>query len=249
MRILILAALAFLAGTGLLALPEGLADLRRPDPVCLEPIVTPASTPCSVNAKSEIRGDTLYIDGLINGLTYDLMSVGNAGINVKHVELNSYGGDESMGELLSEMIRSRGMSTHVRENGFCASTCILLMQAGTVRFAHPSARFGVHGVRVGDITYIQEYYEACNATQAKCTAFTKQWYEESLMATRDFFHLMEKYGASPALLTDYMKQPPEPNSGPSAWYHRGNGLRISDWELNAEQASQYGMVMWTATQE
>ena len=159
--------------------------------VPFDPVRTPADKPCAANPKSAIVGDTLYIDGEIDGMTYDLLSWGNCWPEhqARRAELirRRRGPGRGLG-------RNHPVARHDHEcsdeKGEVLREHLYLVNGGRdiTRTAHPTAKFGVHGVRIGGMVYIRKFYEACgdDGSQEKCNAFTalRQGSRRSLAASQ-----------------------------------------------------------------
>jgi hypothetical protein len=64
---------------------------------------------------------------------------------VATIRLNSPGGNLLEGVRLSEVVKYGRIATAVLSGGTCASACFIVFAAGSEKYAHYSARVGVHG--------------------------------------------------------------------------------------------------------
>lgn len=222
---------------------------------CSDPISTPAKKPCSKYGKLKFEVDTLYIDGYIDGMTYDYIRYDHLDSKIKHIELNSYGGDLEIAYWLAEFIYEHAITTNVRNSAICTSVCTLLYQAGINRTAHVSALFGYHGVRVGGIPMIRKYNQLCepeyhhyllktgsneqqkNEKSQSCLNFEQEWIENCHRSTEKLFTTYQKYGAKNDLYIDYQTFPKEKN-----WAAQGNCFKIVNWLMTAQEAMAYNVV-------
>jgi hypothetical protein len=83
-----------------------------------------------------------FSGGITFGVAGELEEFLNAMGNVKAVRLNSIGGRILEAQKMSDMIRSRGLSTYVTQD--CMSACTIVFLGGKERFIAPSARLGFH---------------------------------------------------------------------------------------------------------
>lgn len=91
--------------------------------------------------RCNVVGETMYIDGGIDSpLIYELCDFYP---KIRHIELNSYGGEVESAKTLAAMIRERGITTNVRKGAKCASACTLLFQAGVPPNGAPVDSFSV----------------------------------------------------------------------------------------------------------
>jgi hypothetical protein len=200
---------------------------------------SPADEPSARWTQVRIEFDTLYVDGPISSMVYDVLQ-SKEGQAVRKISLNSYGGDVDIAYLVAEKIRERGISTELRAKAFCASACPLLFQAGAERYAHRSARLGYHGVRIGSMPTVMRIRE-CHAKPGKLTAdcrrFEAEWLAICDQETKRFFGALEDYGTSQGLFRNYRALPIDMD-----WAQNGNCYKISNWVLSAEEAVRYGVV-------
>jgi len=211
---------------------------------CTGSVSTPAASPCPHHGKISRQAETFYIDGLIDGMTYDYLSYDRVIDKIQRIELNSFGGDVTVAYWLAEMIRTHNITTNVRQGAICASVCTLLYQAGVNRMAHISAQFGYHGVRVGGVEMIRQYQKLCDsgavddaAAQSGCGQFTRKWVGLCQQSTDELFQQYQVYGASPRLYQTYSALPEE-----TGWAKKGNCFKVVNWLLTAEEAVSYDIV-------
>jgi hypothetical protein len=89
------------------------------------------------------NGQTLEFSGGITfGVTQELERFLDAMAGVRTVRLNSTGGRILEAQKMSDLIRSRNLSTFVA--GDCLSACTIVFLGGKERFMLPTARFGFH---------------------------------------------------------------------------------------------------------
>ena len=67
---------------------------------------------------------------------------------IRAIALNSPGGKVAAAIAMAEKIREMGLVTVVPERSVCASACVLLFAAGSIKIVSPSARVGVHGAAI-----------------------------------------------------------------------------------------------------
>lgn len=197
----------------------------------------PAPVPLLNEARCQLRGHTLYIDGEINE---KLVTVVEALLKRRHllrIELNSFGGVVSSGRKLAQLIRKRGLATNVRDGARCSSICTLVFQAGVRRTAASSAQFVYHGARL--MSQGRQTFERQCETQGRqsCLKLLRSWKRLSLKTTQQFFKEYVTYGASPLLYKEFLKQPFDSN-----WYDDFNLLQRKDLVLSASAAIEYGIV-------
>jgi hypothetical protein len=95
--------------------------------------------------KLVIEGDILMKD---DQKFADLIKEKNVKMAV--VKLDSPGGMFIPGHAIGKIIRERGYSTYVGENGECASVCALMWLAGSTRQYSAKAKIGFHGAYLMD---------------------------------------------------------------------------------------------------
>ena len=89
-----------------------------------------------------VVGDDIYLDRVLS----ERDASGQA---TAYLVLNSPGGLLNQAYAMALAVRARGMATVVSSNGECASACMLVFAAGSVRYALPGALLGVHGASEG----------------------------------------------------------------------------------------------------
>lgn len=206
---------------------------------------TPATEPCRARSLNFLEvtptGKTLFVEGQTERQLYDILIEDRT---INRIELNSYGGREMHSDILAELIRKRGITTSVREGAICASLCALVYQAGVKREAHVTAIFGYHGMQ---LLSLQQMYEMkCVEVSARnkrareqfCEEFRNNWIAECRTRTDGYHALIEQLGASPALYADFKNRPHDPE-----WEESGNCATVMPWELQAEEAVKYNIVL------
>lgn len=206
---------------------------------CLAAVTTPAQMPCLSRGRYHLDGPVLFVEGRIDAMLYDLFKREGLEQSLRHIELNSFGGNLEYAYLVAEIIRTRRMTTHIRAGARCASTCTILYQAGVERSAHYSAWLGYHGVRSSSAR-LYEYRELCSTSPSsdRCSEFLRRWYSECAQGTEKLFAVLERYGASPALFRDYRMLGVEAD-----WADKGNCFKIRNWRLSASEAQLYRLVL------
>lgn len=104
--------------------------------------INPSQEPASTT-RCRIVGDTFFLEGAITKDIYQELRDFHS--DVKHLELNSFGGVIETAYKLAALVRERSLTTNVRKEAKCASVCTLVFQAGIKRSAHPSVKFLYQG--------------------------------------------------------------------------------------------------------
>jgi hypothetical protein len=89
-------------------------------------------------------GNALFVQGPIRSGDFDRFSEALRLHGPKTVFLSSPGGSVAEALKTAELIRSRGLATHVPRGATCASACVLLLAGGLVRTAEEGSRIGIH---------------------------------------------------------------------------------------------------------
>jgi hypothetical protein len=89
-------------------------------------------------------GDVLVLNGSIGAGDAEQFTRALSTHGALPVYLHSPGGRVGEALKMAEMIRARGLATHVPKGATCASACVLLLAGGIIRTADPSARIGIH---------------------------------------------------------------------------------------------------------
>jgi hypothetical protein len=186
-------------------------------------------------AKCRVIGQTMYIDGGIFPDEY-LFELTAHYPDITLLQLNSDGGAMDNLYKLTDLIRARGIQTHVRKGATCSSACTMLYIAGTRRTAHPEARFMIHAIHNGgkpiDLAKLceKEGPQVCGKTLIEIV-------DDQRASTREMFQKYVEYGASSTLMRDYLKLPKD-----ELWYEHGNFTQRIDWVMNPEEAQAQGFV-------
>lgn len=222
------------------AAPEDSLD-KKP---CIAQPTTPASEPCPDRArnltKKNATGTTLFVEGQADRDIYDYLKMDPS---INRIEFNSYGGMELHSEIIAREIRKRHITTSVREGARCASMCALLYQAGEKREAHETAWFGYHGQQI--IRLHQEYQVRCievgnkakKMREQECRSFEVNWIAQCRERTDIYHGLIEEFGASPSLYSDFKSRPHDPD-----WAEDGNCATVMPWKMQAIEAVKYNIV-------
>ena len=210
------------------------APIDRTLSICYSYATEPARVP-SPAPKCAVRGTTMYIDGAIypDDLLFEIRDMYP---EVTRLELNSHGGPVINLFHLTDLIRARGIHTHVRAGAVCSSACTALYMAGTRRTAHVSARFMFHGVNRGGRP-IDRKTACAKMTSEECELHVQGLIEDQLKSTRELFAKYVEYGARPEIWTDYLKFPMD-----ELWWEHGNFLKKVDWNMSLEEAVRYQVV-------
>lgn len=198
----------------------------------------PDAYPCMRN------GDTLYVNGDLHFdvLYYELRDH-DPERKLRRIELNSTGGNIAEMEKVAEMIRERGMTTHVRGDSVCMSACTMLYQAGATRTAEKAAVFLYHTVR-NNFQYGEAVLKECAEKGENWCKEKKEEIRADLQKSTDlFFDLLHRYGLNPALLRDFIALPVYERPDEVAEQEKkGNFLLRRDLKMTAEKAKEYGAV-------
>lgn len=214
---------------------------------CTSQPTSPAGEPCWRRSKNIVIGDTLYIEGRIDSMIYDLFKSEGLEHKIKRIELNSYGGDAGdFTYMAAEIIRKHGMITSVRKGARCASSCTLLYQAGVRRVAHLSSWFGYHGTGnpSGEMDYLFNCLgygpaEGKLGSSEACALLKDAWYKACMDGTIALFGELVRYDAKSNLLTTYLQQPADEN-----WLENRNILAIQNWVLSAKDSMAFNIVQF-----
>ncbi len=106
--------------------------------------INPTQEP-SDRPQCRIVGDTFYLEGVISEAF--LTELRDFHPKIRHLELNSFGGSASAAYKIAALVREKKITTNVRKDAKCASSCTLVFQAGVKRSAHPLVRFLFNGAR------------------------------------------------------------------------------------------------------
>lgn len=185
--------------------------------------------------RCKVVGETMYIDGGIDSpLIYELRDFYP---QIRHIELNSYGGEVESAKALAAMIREKGITTNVRKGAKCASACTLLFQAGVHRTAHPSSRFLYHPPHLAS-GWFNGFSEHCREVgRERCRNELADMILSSAQDADVFWNEYRKYGVSERFFEDYAKHPVNPE-----WFTEGNFSRTQDWILFSGSLVKYNIV-------
>lgn len=186
--------------------------------------------------KCRVIGRTMYIDGGIFPDEYAFELTAHYP-EVTTLQLNSDGGAVKNLYPLTDLIRARGLHTHVRKGASCSSACTMLYIAGARRTAHPAARFMIHAIHNGGRAI--RLNELCEREGAmdKCGKALIEIVDDQRKSTKEMFEKYVSYGASPTLWRDYLRLPMD-----EKWYEHGNFTQRIDWVMGAEEARAQGFV-------
>lgn len=191
-----------------------------------------------------LDGDTLYINGEIDNLILDELVAFDTSDGIKHIELNSYGGNTKFVKKISTIIRQRGLTTNVRKNAVCMSACTLLFQAGVKRTAHPSAKFMYHTVRNNSYSYDHITKDCQKTNPSLCNDVVLKHTVQLRAKTERFFNTLEYFGISSHFYSEFKRKFPA-KTDPSELLKeqkKGNYLARGDWYMLAEEAMNYNIV-------
>lgn len=196
--------------------------------------INPAQEPASGPSCRAVN-DTFYFEGAVTeDLYYELRDYHP---DIKHLELNSYGGLVEAAYKIAALVRERQMTTNVRKDAKCASACTLIYQAGVKRTAHPSVRFLYHGARLSNL-WVSDWIDDRLATgREKSLKLLAQQFYEVTNETQKFFELMVSYGMD-ARFIDYYKNLPEEKD----WFVNGNFTRTKNLIISSPKLIEYNIV-------
>lgn len=196
--------------------------------------VNPTQEPSS-GPRCRIIGDTFYLDGMVTEeMFYELRDYAP---NIKHIELNSYGGLVEPAHKIAELIRSKKITTNVRKNAKCSSACTLIFQAGIKRTAHPAVRFLYHGVRLSNLW--TEYWIDSRLIigRQKSRYILAQQFEEVGLETEKLFAAYIELGMDPQFILNYKSLPEDPN-----WFANGNFTRTQNLIISSPKLINFNIV-------
>ena len=189
-------------------------------------------------------GETLYINGDMHfSIIYYELTTYDPERKIKRVELNSPGGNINEIERVVEVVRGRGLATHVRGDSICMSACTMFYQAGVKRTAQKSAQFLYHTVR--------NNHAAGKVFSESCVKNGEEWChnervrirQELQRSTDIFFAQLEELGLHSSLWRDFLALPQFTSVSDIAEQEaKGNFLLMPNLLLTAEQALKYGAV-------
>ena len=193
-----------------------------------------------------IKGETLYISGIIDSHIYDFFSFNIDAIQkVKRVSLNSWGGDHDWSLEIARRIGEEGLDTVIEKDSVCASACVYLFGSGVNRVMHSLTWLGVHGARLGQGRIVQ-FAGVCfemiddeplfDQSKTGCASIVEKFYKLSLKATTDAFKQLELNGVVEEFTTDYLNSEDDP-----LWFLQGNFLKKKDWVIKAKEALKYNL--------
>jgi ATP-dependent protease ClpP protease subunit len=197
----------------------------------------------------EIKGDTLYIYGTIDGHIYDYFAYNAKKMDdVKVIELISFGGKVDMALDIAEKIKALKKITRIGKGGFCASACVPLFAAGVQRQMASDAWIGIHAARRGAYYAIQ-FDSLCkstladgsvvfDATKEGCQDFLKTWYDKIAETTDKMFTFYEDNGTSRDFRKAYFELPLLPDD---KWIAEYNIMKTPDWVVSPELAKHYNL--------
>ncbi len=136
-------------------------------------------------------GGTLLLEGTIQPGSAERLAaeLSSRGEYVEVIALNSPGGVVQEAMAMGEMIRAGGFDTSVASGALCASSCPLVLAAGTERLVEPGAAVGVHQIYTGEISAGRSA-QAMSDTQATTAAIVR--YLDDMGIGRDvWLHALE----------------------------------------------------------
>ncbi len=196
----------------------------------INPTQEPANGP-----SCRVVNDTFYFEGAVTeDLFYELRDYHP---DIKHLELNSYGGLVEAAYKIAALVRERQITTNVRKDAKCASACTLIYQAGIKRTAHPSVRFLYHGARLSNLWVSDWVHDRLNVGREKSLKLLADQFDEVAFETKKFFGLMLSYGMD-ARFIDYYKNLPEAKD----WFADGNFTRTENLIISSPKLIEYNIV-------
>lgn len=196
----------------------------------INPTQEPANGP-----SCRVINDTFYFEGAVTeDLYYELRDYHP---DIKHLELNSYGGLVEAAYQIAGLVREKQITTNVRKDAKCASACTLIFQAGVKRTAHPSVRFLYHGARLSNLWVSDWVNDRLAAGREKSMIILARQFEEIVDETQKFFSLMVSYGMD-ARFIDHYKNLPEAKD----WFADGNFTRTENLVISSPKLIEYNIV-------
>lgn len=196
----------------------------------INPTQEPANGP-----SCRVINDTFYFEGAVTeDLYYELRDYHP---DIKHLELNSYGGLVEAAYKIAALVREKQLTTNVRKDAKCASACTLIFQAGVKRTAHPAVRFLYHGARLSNLWVADWVNGRLVAGREKSLNILARQFEEVENETQKFFSLMVSYGMD-ARFIDYYRNLPEAID----WFTNGNFTRTENLVISSPKLIDYKIV-------
>lgn len=202
--------------------------------------------------KCRRSGDSLYVDGLIEGILYDEVALWGKGgdynfpgqLPLKKLYLNSKGGlmfDHKGGSTTAvdiiKIVKEKKIETYAGAE--CKSACVPIFTAGLKRSAKVNSKFMVHNPRLGGAHLI--FLKGKCGDQLDNVVCKKELAEirASQIVDMDlYFDLLELEGVSMHLRRDYLSGGVDSDS-PS----NGNLVGIEDLYFNGRAALSYGVAL------
>lgn len=196
----------------------------------INPTQEPANGP-----NCRVVNDTFYFEGAVTeDLYYELRDYHP---NIKHLELNSYGGLVEAAYKIAALVRERQITTNVRKDAKCASACTLIYQSGTKRTAHPGVRFLYHGARLSNLWVSNWIDDRLTIGREKSLKILTQQFDEVENETQKFFDSMISYGMDVRFIHYYKNLPEATN-----WFTEGNFTRTENLIISSPKLIEYNIV-------
>lgn len=196
----------------------------------INPTQEPANGP-----SCRVVNDTFYFEGAVTEDLY--FELRDYHPDIKHLELNSYGGLVEAAYKIAALVREKQITTNVRKDAKCASACTLIYQAGVKRTAHPSVRFLYHGARLSNLWVSDWVDDRLTTGREKSLNILAQQFDEVTTETEKFFNLMLSYGMD-ARFVNYYKNLPEAKE----WFTDGNFTRTENLIISSPKLIEYNIV-------
>ncbi len=125
-------------------------------------------------------------------------AVGATGHRLAVVALNSPGGRVSEATIISDMVRTQGLSTFIPNNGECASACFMIFAAGRGKVVGDGVMVGIHSA--AETVMVKGPFDARETSVPTMTA-------NSQVITAEVVNYVQTLGV-PRYLTTKMAQTP-----------------------------------------
>lgn len=197
-------------------------------------------------------GDSLYVDGLIEGVLYDEINLWGVGgdynfpgqLPLKKIHLNSKGGimfDHKAGATTAvdiiEIVKEKKMETYAGAE--CKSACVPIFVAGLKRQARIETSFMVHNPRLGGSHLIFLRGKCGEQLDAiECKGELAEIRASQIVDMDLYFDLLEYEGVSMNLRKDYLSGAKDERS-PS----NGNLVGIEDLYFDGAASLSYGVAL------
>jgi ATP-dependent protease ClpP protease subunit len=147
-----------------------------------------------------------YVDGdtfVLNGVVSCFARVGlEDATTVKHIELNSFGGDFDEAMKMANIVKQRGLTASV--NGVCMSACTMLFQSASARTVHPESAFMYHKSWISK-AYLRDMCPLCSS--ADIDGMFEKSIEEIASKNERLFRFYETHGVAAEFISRLKEEP------------------------------------------